>query len=166
MFLDEYDLCLTIARTLLVYDFCLVRISTALTCNFRLNYADELNENIRNFLVVNLMNIVSVQLCKFLTQSHICRRQYMLLTHANDLLCLLLHTVGSQIFSRLLGLSFCSLSYILDWFVTTFVTHFTGPLYIFIQALLCKQQSFQQCFVDYIICAEILTMNSVLLPSI
>jgi len=90
--------CLTIARTLLIYDFCLVRISTALTCNSRFNYADELNENIRNFLLVNLMNKVLVRLCQFLTLSLMYHTQYMLLTLANDLLCLELHTVGSQFF--------------------------------------------------------------------
>jgi hypothetical protein len=40
------------------------------------------------------------------------------------------------------------------------ITHFTGPLHIFIQSLLWQQQSFQQCFVDDIICTEFLTMNS------
>jgi len=40
------------------------------------------------------------------------------------------------------------------------INHLTGPVHIFMQALLWQQQSFQQCFVDDIICTEFLTMNS------
>jgi hypothetical protein len=96
VFLNKYDLCVTIATTLLIYNFCLVRISSALTWTFRLNYADELNENIRNLLLINLMSTELVKLCKFLTHSRIYYTQYTLLAHADDLLCLQLHTVGSH----------------------------------------------------------------------
>ena len=40
------------------------------------------------------------------------------------------------------------------------ITHFTGLLHIFIPALLWQQQSFQQFFVDDIICTEFLSINS------
>jgi len=50
------------------------------------------------FLLVNLMNEVSVWLSQFLTLPHMYRAQYMLLTLANDLQFLQLHKVGSQFF--------------------------------------------------------------------
>jgi len=74
---------------------------TALTCNSRFNNADELKENIRNFLLVNLLNKISVWLCQFLTLSHMYHAQYMLLTLASDLQFLQLHKVGSQFFPGL-----------------------------------------------------------------
>jgi len=70
------------------------RISTALTCNSRFNYADELNENVRNFSLANLMNKVSIWLVSiFDTVPYVpCT------VHANDLQFLQLHKVGSRFF--------------------------------------------------------------------
>ena len=54
-------------------------------------YIDELNKNNNFFLPADSVQIGSVQLCHFSTYCP----QYMLLTHAHDLLCLQLHTVQS-----------------------------------------------------------------------
>jgi hypothetical protein len=47
----------------------------------------------KNFSPGNLLQLGLVQLRHISTQSQICNTQYMLLSHADDLLCLQLHTV-------------------------------------------------------------------------
>ena len=58
-------------------------------------HTDDWNSNLRNFSPDNLLQLGLVQLYHISAQSQICNTQYMLLTHADDLLCLQLHTVRS-----------------------------------------------------------------------
>jgi hypothetical protein len=51
-----------------------------------------------NILLSGLVQIGMVELCHFSAQSQIYQTQYMLLTHADALLCLQLHTVVSVFF--------------------------------------------------------------------
>ena len=58
-------------------------------------YTDYWNWNLKHFAPDNLLQLGLVQLHHIWAQSQICNTQYMFLTHADDLLCLQLHTVWS-----------------------------------------------------------------------
>ena len=63
-------------------------------------------ENLKHLLPANLVQTGSLQLYQFATQFHIYHTQYMLLTYADNLLGLQLHTVGTQFFFTLLSFLF------------------------------------------------------------
>ena len=65
-------------------------------CSSNCNYDSESRENITHFLPVTLIQIGSVQYSLSVCKSHIYRTQYVLVTHADDLLCLQLHTVRAS----------------------------------------------------------------------
>jgi hypothetical protein len=74
--------------------------------------------NMLIILAANLLQTYSVQLCHFVTYCLIHNTQYMLATHAEDLLCLQLHTALAQTVCAILTFSLdtpsCSLSKILQ----------------------------------------------------
>ena len=68
-------------------------------------YVSRSNENLKKKIVTaNLVQIMSVQSCHILTHCHIYHTQHIFVTHADDLLCLQLHTGGSRRFRHYWGL--------------------------------------------------------------
>lgn len=70
--------------------------------------------NMLIILASNLVQADSVQLCHFVTYCLIHSTQYMLLTHAEVLLCLHLHTAMAQIACAILTFTFDSPSFLLS----------------------------------------------------